>query len=74
MIETYLNRRRELDPLIRIKTAEQIVAMIQAKTGIQRAEGQSDDVFLEILARKVRDTARYRQRQRLSKDSVLLLP
>jgi len=60
LIETYLNRRRELDPLIRIKTAEQIVAMIRDKTGIVRGEGQTDDIFLETLARKVRDTARYR--------------
>jgi uncharacterized RDD family membrane protein YckC len=60
LIETYLNRRLEIDPQIRKKTAAQIVSMIQRKLGIERFEGQSEDAFLEAVARKVRDTARYR--------------
>jgi uncharacterized RDD family membrane protein YckC len=60
LIEAFLNRRFELEPAVRAKTAAQIVAMIKDKTGIDRTEGQSDDAFLADVARKVRDTARYR--------------
>jgi uncharacterized RDD family membrane protein YckC len=60
LIETYLNRRHELDISVRRKTADQIISMIKDKTGIERVPGQSDDAFLEAVARKVRDTARYR--------------
>jgi uncharacterized RDD family membrane protein YckC len=60
LIETYLNRRYELEAPVRIKTAGQIVSMIKDKTGIEQAVEQSNDTFLESLARKVRDTARYR--------------
>jgi uncharacterized RDD family membrane protein YckC len=60
LIETYLNRRYELDASVRIKTAQQIASAIVDKTGVEREEGESDDAFLEAVARKVRDTARYR--------------
>jgi uncharacterized RDD family membrane protein YckC len=60
LIETYLNRRNALELSVRTKTARQIVALINQKTGIERNEGESDDTFLESLARKVRDTASYR--------------
>jgi uncharacterized RDD family membrane protein YckC len=60
LIETYLNRRLELDPLARRNTAAQIATMIQNKSGVERVEGQSDDAYLDAVARKVRDTARYR--------------
>jgi uncharacterized RDD family membrane protein YckC len=60
LIETYLTRRYELQASVRFKMAEQIVSMIKDKTGIERAAEQSNDTFLESLARKVRDTARYR--------------
>jgi uncharacterized RDD family membrane protein YckC len=60
LIETYLNRRYELEASVRTKTAGQIVSMIKDKTGIERTAEQSNDTFLESLARKVRDTARYR--------------
>jgi uncharacterized RDD family membrane protein YckC len=60
LIETYLTRRYELEASVRIKMAGQIVSVIKDKTGIERAEEQSNDTFLESLARKVRDTARYR--------------
>jgi uncharacterized RDD family membrane protein YckC len=60
LIETYLNRRNEFDLLVRKKTARQIISMITDRTGVERIEGQSDDAFLEAVARKVRDNARYR--------------
>lgn len=60
LIETYLNRRPQLDPVVRRKTSRQIASMIREKTGSENAEGQSDDDFLEAIARKVRDSARYR--------------
>jgi uncharacterized RDD family membrane protein YckC len=60
LIETYLNRRSAFDSVVRKKTAAQIVSLIQKRTGIEPAEGQSADTFLETVARKARETARYR--------------
>jgi uncharacterized RDD family membrane protein YckC len=60
LIETYLDRRYELDPVIRFNSARQIVAMIEQKLGMKKEKGQSDDDFLESVARDVRDTARFR--------------
>lgn len=60
LIETYLNRRMDLAPEVRKKTAAQIAAVIRNRTGIELEEGQSDDDFLERVARKARETARYR--------------
>ncbi len=60
LIETFLNRRHQLESSVRRNTAEQIVSMIKDKTGIERVAGQSDEDLLEAVARKVRDTARYR--------------
>jgi hypothetical protein len=60
LIETYLNRRGELNSTVRKENARKIVSMVEVKTGVERLEGQSDDAFLEAVARKVRDNARYR--------------
>ncbi|HWF91903.1 MAG TPA: RDD family protein [Terriglobales bacterium] len=60
LIETYLSRRYDLDPSIRISTALQITAMIQQKTAVTRAPGQSTDDFLEAVAKQLRDTAALR--------------
>ncbi len=60
LIETYLQRRLDLDPAVRDATADKIAARITAKTGIERAPGQSLDDFLEDMAKQVRDSARYR--------------
>ncbi|MBS1850383.1 MAG: RDD family protein [Acidobacteria bacterium] len=60
LIETYLSRRYEIDPTIRFATAQRIVALVQEKTGILKPSDQSDDDFLEAMARQVRDTARFR--------------
>ncbi len=60
LIETYLQRRPDLDATVRDATASRIAARISAKTGIDRASEQSLDDFLENVARQVRDSARFR--------------
>jgi uncharacterized RDD family membrane protein YckC len=60
LIETYLHRRWNLDPAVRVSTALQIAAHIKAKTGLSEEPGQSVDDFLESAARMIRDGARFR--------------
>jgi hypothetical protein len=60
LIETFLQRRAELDWAVRDNTAYRIAERITAKTGIARAPDESLDHFLETVARQVRDTARFR--------------
>ena len=60
LIETYLSRRFELDPDVRLRTAIQIAERIKAKTGLQPQSHQHVDDFLEDAARKVRDSGRFR--------------
>lgn len=60
LIETYLSRRYELDPLVRATSCLKIVDLIKSKTGLERAPGQSEDDFLESIVRQVRDAARFR--------------
>jgi len=60
LIETYLQRRWDLDPAVRMDTAEKIAGRITATTGLQRAADQSNDDFLELTAKQVRDSARLR--------------
>jgi hypothetical protein len=60
LIETYLQRRLDLDSDVRDRTAHQIASRITAKTGVKRASDQHVDDFLGEVARRVRDTARFR--------------
>jgi uncharacterized RDD family membrane protein YckC len=60
LIETYLQRRDSFDFAVRDQTAHQIANRITAKTGIERQPDQSLDDFLELVARRVRDSARLR--------------
>jgi len=60
VIETFLHRRVELEDFVRLNTAIQLSEMIQRKSGLTRAAGQSDEEFLEFVARQVRDQARLR--------------
>jgi uncharacterized RDD family membrane protein YckC len=60
LIETYLQRRFDLDPLVRDAMAEQIAVRITNKTGVSPEPDQSVDEFLEGVARRVRDVARFR--------------
>jgi len=60
VVETFLHRRLDLDPMVRLNTAVRLSEMIQRKTGLTRAPEQSDEDFLESIARQVRDQARLR--------------
>jgi uncharacterized RDD family membrane protein YckC len=60
LIETYLQRRHTLEVGFRDATALKIATRITAKTGIERVEDQSLDDFLESIAKRVRDSARFR--------------
>jgi len=59
LIETYLSRRWELDPEVRLGTAIQIADRIKVKTGLETQPGQHVDDFLEEAARKIRDGGRF---------------
>lgn len=60
LIETYLQRRLEVEWEARDRTRRQIVERITASTGLAPDPGQPEDDFLESVARQARDTARYR--------------
>jgi hypothetical protein len=60
LIETYLNRRYDLDPTVRTVTAQRIVTMITEKLGLPKPAEQRDDDFLESVARRLRDGAAFR--------------
>lgn len=59
LIETYLQRRNDLDWLVRENMAEEIAARVRAKTGLAKDTQQSDDTFLEAVARRIRENARF---------------
>jgi uncharacterized RDD family membrane protein YckC len=59
LIETYLHRRWDLDPQVRLNTAIQIADRIKAKTGMQSQPHQHVDDFLEEAARKIRNSSRF---------------
>jgi uncharacterized RDD family membrane protein YckC len=59
LIETYLSRRFELDPEVRLRTAIQIANRIKEKTGMESQPRQHVDDFLEEAARKIRDSGRF---------------
>ena len=63
VIETYLHRRFDLDPMVRMNTAIRVSQLVQSKTGLRRAADQSDDDFLESIARQMREQARFRARE-----------
>jgi uncharacterized RDD family membrane protein YckC len=60
LIETYLNRRYDLDAFVRAQTSARIVAIISEKLGIPKPPEQRDDDFLESVARQLRDGAAFR--------------
>jgi uncharacterized RDD family membrane protein YckC len=60
LVETYLSRRYDLEMTVRENAARQIAAMVEQKAGIERTGGQSDDDFLEAVARQLRDSASLR--------------
>lgn len=60
LIETYLNRRYEVDPIVRQATAIRIVSFVSEKAGLVKPADQRDDDFLESIARQLRDGAVFR--------------
>ncbi len=60
LIETYLHRRWDLQPEVRLETAIRIAERVKAKTGLQPQQGTSVDDFLETAARQIRDGAQFR--------------
>jgi uncharacterized RDD family membrane protein YckC len=60
LIETYLSRRWELDPEVRLRTAIQIADRIKAKTGLESQPRQHVDDFLEEAARRIRNSGHFR--------------
>jgi uncharacterized RDD family membrane protein YckC len=60
LIETYLSRRFDLEPGVRLRTAIQIAERIKAKTGLEPQSHQHVDDFLEEAARRVRDSGSFR--------------
>jgi uncharacterized RDD family membrane protein YckC len=60
LIETYLQRRWDLEAIVRNNTAIQIANRIETKTGLKPDVGQHVDDFLETVARQVRDSGRLR--------------
>jgi uncharacterized RDD family membrane protein YckC len=60
LIETFLQRRDELDPLVRYQMANQIADRIERKTGMRRDPAKLTDEFLESMARQIRDSTRLR--------------
>ncbi len=59
LIETYLQRRLDLGLEVREKMANDIAARIRARTGLAGQPHQSPDDFLEAVARRIRENARF---------------
>jgi uncharacterized RDD family membrane protein YckC len=60
LLETYLHRRWDLEPSVRVSTAIQIADRIKVKTGLQPQPHQHVDNFLEEAAKKIRDSGQFR--------------
>lgn len=61
LIETFLHRRYDLEPMVRFQTGVQLSELIQRKAALARPADQSDEDFLQTVARQVRDQARLRK-------------
>jgi uncharacterized RDD family membrane protein YckC len=59
LIETYLHRRWEFEPSVRLNMAIQIAERLKSKIGLQPEDHQHVDDFLEESARKIRDSGNY---------------
>jgi uncharacterized RDD family membrane protein YckC len=63
LIETFLQRRHDIDQLVRYATADRIADHLRAKANITPQPGQTVEAFLEQVARGMRDAGRYATRQ-----------
>jgi hypothetical protein len=59
LVETYLQRRYDLDPEVRARMARDIAARIRTKAGLPDDPTQSADDFLEAVVRRIREHARF---------------
>jgi uncharacterized RDD family membrane protein YckC len=59
LIETYLQRRAELDPEVRVRMRSEIAARVRARANMPDDAAGSDDDFLEAVARRIRENARF---------------
>ncbi len=59
LIEAFLSRRLDLSEEVRRQTAHRIAEKIGEKLGAPAASRGSDEDFLELLARRFRDTAQF---------------
>jgi len=60
LIETFLARRLDLTPQVRIYNARQIAGMIAVRLGVPpESRPVQDEAFLELLVREFRNRARY---------------
>ncbi|MEO7192022.1 MAG: RDD family protein [Vicinamibacterales bacterium] len=60
LVETFLARRNELEWLARERAGEQVARRLTERLGLRPEPGQTIEEFLESLARRTRDTARFR--------------
>ncbi len=61
MIETFLHRRFDLEPMVRFQTGVRLSELIQRNAGLARPAAQSDEDVLHTVARQGRDQARLRK-------------
>jgi uncharacterized RDD family membrane protein YckC len=60
LVEAYLQRRFDLDPLVRDELSGRIAARVAKTVGAGPEAGEHPDDYLEAIARRVRDAARFR--------------
>jgi hypothetical protein len=60
----------DFDPMVRVKTAMRVSELVERKTGLRRSLDQSDDDFLEKVARETRDQARFRRTEETRRDAL----
>ena len=60
LVEAYLQRRFDLDAVVREERGEQIARRVAEKTGVAREPTQTIDEYLEHVARQARDASRFR--------------
>jgi uncharacterized RDD family membrane protein YckC len=58
LIETFLHRRLSYEQDVRYATAMRIALHIQQKSGQSRTPGQSDEDYLQVMAKAIRDNTR----------------
>jgi uncharacterized RDD family membrane protein YckC len=58
LIESFLHRRLSLEPMVRSATAIRMVQYLAGK-GVAPVSGQSDEEFLQVVAKAIRDGQRF---------------